>query len=603
MIYGARIIQIIRDAIIAPFVLFTLSIFLKCVSFHYSCFNYIAVSSLWQNPFEFFAFYFAKLLPALFFASFVFLTKRQWWTIIVSVIVDLWLIANLLYYRQCSLFMDIDVVMMAGNLNGFMSSIFTYINWQVFVYPIVTILYCIILFLLQKRNSRNRKIKNFVFAMVSCLLLVGYDFLLGYGSPIMYQNEDRQWYDINQFQWGWKVAKGKSLWSDLQRPNIVERGTVFHYFPTLCIYELSRERGLIVEFSEKELVQLDSLVGDDNKNVQPQGNLIFILVESFESWTLEMKDMKGCPVTPNINDFRKRHNHLYCSRIKSQTRNGGSGDGQMIENTGMLPLNSGAACMLYAENTYPNYAHFWNNSIMIDPCANGIWNQPQMTKCYGYSDIYPNSQKGMTGTEDDMTVFDYASQCLDTIKETPFCMHVITMSMHTPFTRVECPTMSWPDDMPLTLKNYLNAVHYMDSSVASFLSKIESDMLMENTSLVITGDHNVFHSNMLKEFALCAKQYDYPIPTDESYCPLIIYSPTVKGRLEINDLCYQMDIFPTILHCIGADDYYWKGFGVNLLDSVARNNRKITEEEAYSLSDKMIRGDWFRHNTNNTHKQ
>ena len=128
------------------------------------------------------------------------------------------------------------------------------------------------------------------------------------------------------------------------------------------------------------------------------------------------------------------------------------------------------------------------------------------------------------------------------------------------------------------------------------MNKIERDSLFANTTVVITGDHTVFKSTMLREFQSFAEKYNYPIPKDESYCPLIIYSPAIKERVEINDLCYQMDIFPTILHCIGADDYYWKGFGVNLLDSVARNNRKITEEEAYSLSDKMIRSDWFRHN-------
>lgn len=61
----------------------------------------------------------------------------------------------------------------------------------------------------------------------------------------------------------------------------------------------------------------------------------------------------------------------------------------------------------------------------------------------------------------------------------------------------------------------------------------------------------------------------------------------------LTDTCYQMDIFPTILHLIGCEDYYWKGFGVNLLDSVARNNRVITEHEAFILSDKVIRANWF----------
>ena len=84
------------------------------------------------------------------------------------------------------------------------------------------------------------------------------------------------------------------------------------------------------------------------------------------------------------------------------------------------------------------------------------------------------------------------------------------------------------------------------------------------------------------------------LSVEEAYCPLIVYSPKINGNINITDIAYQMDIYPTILHLIGCEDYYWKGFGVNLLDSVARKNRPITEDEAFELSDKIIRADYFR---------
>ena len=148
--------------------------------------------------------------------------------------------------------------------------------------------------------------------------------------------------------------------------------------------------------------------------------------------------------------------------------------------------------------------------------------------------------------------------------------------------------------MPSNLRNYLNAVHYTDSAIAPFLEKLEYDSLLTNTTIAITGDHTTFSHNMLMEYASFVDEHGYPIPTEISYCPLIVCSPNIKENIEVNERCFQMDIFPTILHCIGADDYYWKGFGVNLLDSAARHNRKITEDEAYILSDKMIRSDYFR---------
>jgi hypothetical protein len=54
-----------------------------------------------------------------------------------------------------------------------------------------------------------------------------------------------------------------------------------------------------------------------------------------------------------------------------------------------------------------------------------------------------------------------------------------------------------------------------------------------------------------------------------------------------------MDIYPTIMHLIGCENYYWKGLGINVMDSTARRNRPITEEDAYELSDKLIRSNYF----------
>ena len=55
-----------------------------------------------------------------------------------------------------------------------------------------------------------------------------------------------------------------------------------------------------------------------------------------------------------------------------------------------------------------------------------------------------------------------------------------------------------------------------------------------------------------------------------------------------------MDIFPTVLSAIGCKDYYWNGFGVDLLDSTNISNRKITATEALELSDKLHQANYFK---------
>ena len=80
---------------------------------------------------------------------------------------------------------------------------------------------------------------------------------------------------------------------------------------------------------------------------------------------------------------------------------------------------------------------------------------------------------------------------------------------------------------------------------------------------------------------------------DEGYLPLIIYSPEIKQNTRIEDVCYQSDIYPTMMSLLGAEKYYWQGLGVNILDSAARQNRLAAENELFDLSDRVIMNDWF----------
>ena len=156
-------------------------------------------------------------------------------------------------------------------------------------------------------------------------------------------------------------------------------------------------------------------------------------------------------------------------------------------------------------------------------------------------------------------------------------------------------TMHEFENMPQTMSAYLNCLHYTDSCIGVLLDSVLNSPLAENTTIVITGDHTIFRDEIgFSEMNKYAQDNSINFKAGRTFTPLIIYSPNIEGNIHISDTCYQMDIFPTILHLIGAEDYYWQGLGINLLDSVARKNRQITESEAYRLSDLIIRSDYFR---------
>ena len=99
------------------FALFLGITFLQCCLFHWLAFNSILVSSLWKNPLAFWAFYLPKISISLFIASFVFLFKRQVWTIIFSALLNIWIMAELMYFRANRIFLDAHSFSLISNMD------------------------------------------------------------------------------------------------------------------------------------------------------------------------------------------------------------------------------------------------------------------------------------------------------------------------------------------------------------------------------------------------------------------------------------------------------------------------------------------------------
>jgi arylsulfatase A-like enzyme len=144
------------------------------------------------------------------------------------------------------------------------------------------------------------------------------------------------------------------------------------------------------------------------------------------------------------------------------------------------------------------------------------------------------------------------------------------------------------------MADYMKSLHYMDEGFSLLFKALDNDPALENTTLVITGDHTIFYPDQRKEYDQYCRENGLDFGIREGYCPLIIYSPQrIKEAVEIHEQMYQMDIYPTLIKLLGCEAYYWQGMGVDLLDSTQRHERKISEARAYELCDKIIRSNYF----------
>ena len=567
------------------FILFFVSIYLKTILFHLFIFGSDDLTQL---------IYFSKFVPALCIASFVFITKRKVWTAIFLFLADVWLISNIIYFKANEALLDIETTLLVNNMQGFWSSVLLYLNWELIPFLVISILYTFYLTKYQSNGERHWKlfISIVLFTFIIHFLDLEYRREIGLFHSKAKQKEISEKY--GHYTIFFRDAKYKACgnhWRGMD--DYVEKNTIFHYFPAQFVYYKYKQQTINqkVEFTSSDSLSIQKRILIPAERPHANKNLFLIIVESLESWPLGMTDVNGQEITPTLNKFSQQADFV-CLNCKSQVRRGVSGDGQLIINTGLLPMETNVACMAYGTNTYPNFAQYFKSSFTINPCPN-VWNQAVVNPQYGYKELVEmDNSSADSSWLNDHEIFSLAVKTLDRC-EFPTCMQVITYSTHTPFKVIATDNLQFHNDMPTKLQNYLHALHYTDSCINYFLTELHNHpQFSDSTTIVITGDHTVFKSYMLQSFKPFVEKHSLSIPTTQSYCPLLITSKCQTNKQTKKDSCFQMDIFPTITHFIGLEETYWKGFGINLMDSSA--TRTITEDSSYYLSNKLIIDNFFK---------
>lgn len=560
------------------FVVFFLLIFAKSMLFQWHCFGSYGDANNGHVIYNLCALVFPKMAVALFISSLVLVIKRAWWTILISIFIDVWIIANLMYYRNSGLLLDAFSFSMAGNMNGFLDSVLFYYSGKDMLYFGLTLLYALFLFFIPKFSKRRWGITA-ICVISSILLSIAGTYTIAQEKGVGFRRD---------FCNSLNIQTRLSL-SSVSYADQIETFSILHSIGFIA-YDWIMNMEADIKINKEQLSkQVEPFISDSKENVSFDTPLILILVESLEDWAVNETS------TPNLCDFLKTHTCLHAHKLSKQTRGGESADGQMLLNTGLLPTASGAACFRFPTNIYPSIGKCCvGEAVTILPHKIGVWNQQYMSPAYGYDTTIIRS-------EDDKELFQSTIDCIQNGYQ---MVQIITMSSHTPFDYgAKYSTLQLPAGMPTYMADYLKSIHCMDAGLNVLLSSIDTDSLLLKSTIVITGDHTIFRSDMRDAYSNWCANNNQDYRVNEAFVPLIIYSPTINEAVEITDTCYQMDMYPTIMNLIGCQDYYWKGFGVNLLVTNAIYNRPITPNEAFRLSNDLIRSDWFSYNPKNHKKQ
>ncbi|MCM1034382.1 MAG: sulfatase-like hydrolase/transferase [Paludibacter sp.] len=540
------------------------------------------MSSLWTHPLTFWSFWLPKVGVALFLASFVFFGKSHWWTVVVALFIDVWMLANTVYSRSNGVVFDGFTFTMAGNMDGYWSSVLALLEWKDIMPFLLTVGYAVGLYILKRYGTIVIAWKTGLLMTFFAIMLNWFSFALVkqfsvdfYHHGIEYKKHSTVYYlHYNPFSY----AHRQDL-LPMNKDYAFSNFSVLHGFVFVMLDYVHnlREMDCPYELTAYEQAAARALMGTNTEITYDQ-LLLIIIVESLESWTIDASIM------PHLTHFMDTHPVLYAKYLKSQVRGGTSADGQMIINTGLLPIAQGATCFRYPWITFPSITNRADSAVTLLTHSANCWNQTVMGAAYGYD-------LTLEGTVEDSVLaarmIDYAERGYRTIQG-------LTIATHMPFAHAHRSRLVLPDDMPAHMRNYLKCLHWTDEGLGVLLERVDSIPQLAGATIVITGDHTVFWKEKREEFSDYCRRTNCAYDVQKGFVPLIVYSPSIAESVCVEDECYQMDIYPTLLSLMGADDYYWRGFGVNVLDATARKQRPITEEDAYILSEKLIRSNWFK---------
>ena len=525
-----------------------------------------------------------KWAAAVILAITVMWTPKRWPVFTLLGITDLWIIAQIIYYRVNHLFITWHLLSLTGNMEGFWSSIIPYCDASLLLFPLLTCAAALCV-LWEAAPFRWRETLSALIAGV----------MLSFTGSVLRWHYHKPYINGAPFTWEWvnPCSVPQAFFVDVSENERKATHYIHHrsvlayplYMVADCI-QYYADRTTPVELTADEQAELTKLVSPPLSPAEPQGHLVILLLESFESWVLDAEDTSGNPVCPAMKAYIGSQPVLYARDATTQIGYGMSGDGQMIINTGLYPTQEGIACIDYDYCTYPNIAHFYPRSAIINPCRN-TWNQRRMTPAYGYQElIEPDTDYRFAWN--DSIVIDKLIQTLDTVSA-PCCAMGITINGHLPFDSSP-DAIELPDTIPSIIQNYLRTAHYTDRQVGRFLAWADTAEVMQNSTIAITGDHRIFTYDMSEEVRDYGLRANLPFGTGDAGCPFIMTAPCIDSTIYIPQ-AKQGDIFPTILHAVGQQHYFWKGMGHDLIDEPCYADDDCTLRR--SLADKLIRTNWF----------
>lgn len=376
-------------------------------------------------------------------------------------------------------------------------------------------------------------------------------------------------------------------------------------------------------------------------------NVITIHAESLQAFTIGLS-FNGQEVTPNLNKLVSKG--MYFNNFYAQVGVGTSSDSEFTYATSLLPANNGTVFVNYFNNKYATIQKMMHDEgyyvFSMHGNVGDFWNRDTMHINMGYDKFYSRSsfvidEEYGLGLSDE----SFFRQVVPMIKDIstslnkPYYGTLITLTNHTPWRDTELfsdydLTMTTEIDGEEVVRdylegtmmgNYIKSVNYMDKAIGQFISDMDDEGLLDNTVIVIYGDHDarlgkkqfnyMYNYDPVNDRLLTENDPGYKEFNDYDYelskkVPYIIWTKDMDTGMKIDTPMGMIDASVTLGNMLGVYNKYALGKDImNISKSdgivVFKDGSYITDKvyysakngEVYTISNGVISDDYLKKNS------
>lgn len=359
---------------------------------------------------------------------------------------------------------------------------------------------------------------------------------------------------------------------------IVQNASIYYYH-----YEDAKDYFSSLFF--KEEIDYEKIESIYNENVNEKAkrteytsiakdkNVIILQLESLNEYIIGKK-VNGKDITPNLNKFFNEN--IYCTDMYNQGL-GTTADSEFEMENSMYPLENGYVFQKYAGNTWLDiYTTLRNEGYytsFMHPNTSTFWNREEVYKTGYHIDEY-NDIERFENIEaagefySDEGFFEEAVKIMNSY-EGKFCATLVSVTTHIPFyldgvSNLEDKITITIEDVKEykeeTYRNYLISCNFVDYAFGKFIEDLEETGLMENSILVVYGDHGAGLTciddiqKLYKENEIEYTEFENTVK--DIHIPFGIKIPGVEENYKIERSVSKIDIKPTILDLLGVENNF-----------------------------------------------